>query len=305
MVHAALAVRSAVERMPVQQRVQKAPSPLKPPPATSALPDLVGEQVAFTHLQALATHLASEVRVVVDPASGRYHALTPASSAPPPEATSTSGRHIWAYLDAVDGTLKLSGLGNAPGVARVVNDGSWAVGLALTEPTRLPLEQLRIGDFSVACILDGSAPLLQVGGGRTVAEAVATGSFPPVVLAFRVAGGGPEDSSAGPARDTGFAAGPSSLRGAAGQEHYSFRTYAVVLRQREDVAPLGAGGGGGGDEVEEQRRRWEVECGPRLHTTSITQLNQTFAFLDAFQAFDRQTQVRALNGAWRRRDGLS
>jgi len=37
-------------------------------------------------------------------------------------------QHIWVALDAVDGTLKLCGLGNEPGRARVVNDGTWAIG---------------------------------------------------------------------------------------------------------------------------------------------------------------------------------
>lgn len=36
--------------------------------------------------------------------------------------------HVWVALDAVDGTLKLCGLGNEPGSARVVNDGTWAIG---------------------------------------------------------------------------------------------------------------------------------------------------------------------------------
>ncbi len=58
---AGLAVREAIARIPVSQRVKRAPTPLKPPPALAALPDLHGEKAAFEVLRKLAEQLGCEV----------------------------------------------------------------------------------------------------------------------------------------------------------------------------------------------------------------------------------------------------
>jgi hypothetical protein len=151
------AVRSAVHSLPLQERARKAPSPLKPAPATSAQPDLVGEEAAFRVLAVLATQLRCEVRVIVDPASGLYWPIQPttcdqgsaggslqdSTHAAPVDvcphvtaseqhghcaeggSTQPPQRHMYCYLDAVDGTVKVSGLNSTTGRVRAANDGSW------------------------------------------------------------------------------------------------------------------------------------------------------------------------------------
>ena len=69
-----------------------------------------------------------------------------------------SAYRIWAYVDPVDGTIKVAGLGNdlERGVYRLGNDGGWGVGLALTEPTDKGIGDLVIKDFVHSAIVDGN-----------------------------------------------------------------------------------------------------------------------------------------------------
>jgi hypothetical protein len=65
---------------------------------------------------------------------------------------------VFAHLDAVDGTIKVGGLGNdlAAGRIRVANDGNWGVAAAFTAPTDRALDALRFGDFVAAAVVDGN-----------------------------------------------------------------------------------------------------------------------------------------------------
>jgi hypothetical protein len=127
--------------LPLSQRSARALSILKPPPGNAALPDVLGEEVAWGLLAEVSARLHAEIRVTIDHAA--YHPIKD------PGLTSESGLHIWCYLDAVDGTVKLAGLGNENGRLRSANDGAWAVGIAFTEPTTKPLGELLVSDFKV------------------------------------------------------------------------------------------------------------------------------------------------------------
>ncbi|MFN8642389.1 MAG: hypothetical protein U0802_12325 [Candidatus Binatia bacterium] len=71
---------------------------------------------------------------------------------------------MYAVLDAVDGTIKVGGLGNAAdgSAVRTANDGGWGVGFACTAPTRAELGDLRLGDFAVAVLVDGNPSRVRV-----------------------------------------------------------------------------------------------------------------------------------------------
>jgi hypothetical protein len=63
---------------------------------------------------------------------------------------------VFAHLDAVDGTIKVGGLGNEPGTVRLANDGNWGVATGFTAPTDRALDALRFGDFVAAAVVDGN-----------------------------------------------------------------------------------------------------------------------------------------------------
>lgn len=73
---------------------------------------------------------------------------------------------IWAYSDAVDGTIKVAGLGNEKladdkqgnqgMIYRLGNDGVWGAGMALSKPTEKSFQDLTIGDFEISAIVDGN-----------------------------------------------------------------------------------------------------------------------------------------------------
>jgi hypothetical protein len=60
-------------------------------------------------------------------------------------------------MDVIDGTVKLAGLGESlPDRVRLANDGAWAAAFAFTLPTRKPFDELVLGDFVVAAVVDGN-----------------------------------------------------------------------------------------------------------------------------------------------------
>jgi hypothetical protein len=90
----------------------------------AARPDVVGEEVALEHLKSLALQLDVTIRLVIDTSSGRYAEVAKDASGTmrigihqegDGDSLPTHG-HVWCYLDAVDGTIKLSGLSSKPGV---------------------------------------------------------------------------------------------------------------------------------------------------------------------------------------------
>ncbi|MGH7785505.1 MAG: hypothetical protein ACRERC_01490, partial [Candidatus Binatia bacterium] len=125
------------------------------------------------------------IMLLVDAARGL---LLPLGTASGPEV-------IFAQLDAVDGTIKVGGLGNDPGGAavRVANDGNWGVTFAFTAPTRLAVEALAYRDFAVAVVVDGNPPQHRAAPREVVvlpdaqgdAVALDVGDLPAVTAALR------------------------------------------------------------------------------------------------------------------------
>jgi hypothetical protein len=194
-------------------------------------------------------------------------------------------------LDAVDGTLKLSGLANAVNRFRIVNDGSWATALALTDPTHVPLSALTLADFSVAVLLDGNPPIRPLHPTCAVALRTADGwrtwnGVPPPLrsqLLQRPRAAHPEG---GGGSDGGGKA--SALAPGAGLKHSRSSGMLLEFVEASDEPSSGDcsdGDAGGGAPL------LEVTLPPggtvRLYTSTNANLQQCFVGLDAFQAADR------------------
>lgn len=256
------AVREAINAIALEQRTLRTPSLLKPAPAVAAWPDVEGERVALRHLEVLAAQTGFPIRLVYDPEAGLFHevgapsaaaaatAATAAATAAMPGDAMQQGPIIWCYLDAVDGTLKLSGLDNQPGRLRLVNDGSWGIGAAFTDPTAVPLAQLTLGDFSVVVIVDGNPSPAALHPAAAVAV---------------------KGAAAGAAAALAPAAAASPPGG-------------VVQQASGSDSRNGNDGSSGSGGVYEAH---DPASGVRLHTTTCTKLHQTFVHMDCFQAYDR------------------
>lgn len=142
------AIREAAHAMPPAERGRPAPAALKPGEQIVLAVDAAAEAVALAHLQRLSAEIGCPVALVADATRGSL--LTVGGGG--------SGERVYAMLDAVDGTIKIGGLGNAPdgSAVRLANDGGWGVGFACTAPTRAGLDELRLGDFAVAALVDGN-----------------------------------------------------------------------------------------------------------------------------------------------------
>src|SRR5574337_710449 len=138
------AIRRAVHELPLRTRGAADTSLLK---SRNVRADAVGERIGLRYLEQLSRRLGHRIELLLDPHTGRAHSM----------GNSRSAEVIWAALDAVDGTVKVAGLGNAlPRVLRAANDGMWATGAAFTRPTRKSFAELRVGDFEICTIVDGN-----------------------------------------------------------------------------------------------------------------------------------------------------
>ena len=157
-VRTCIAVRNAVNSLSACQRSMRSKSLLKRA-GDAALPDVAGEEAAWEELQRLSDHLQIEIRVIVDLEA--FHRILPTvvASAGIESEPGNSGfsqatkeeRHIWTYLDAVDGTVKVAGLNNQQGRLRAANDGIWAVGIAFSLPSSVKQHKdLSFSDFKVS-----------------------------------------------------------------------------------------------------------------------------------------------------------
>jgi len=148
------AVRAAVHAMPPAQRGAAAPAALKPGGQIVLAVDGVAERVGLAHLERLADAIGCRIAVITDAERGT---TLPLGRATRPEI-------IYAMLDAVDGTIKVGGLGNAAdgSAVRLANDGGWGVAFACTAPTAAPLEMLTLAAFVVAVVVDGNPPRVPV-----------------------------------------------------------------------------------------------------------------------------------------------
>jgi hypothetical protein len=199
-------IRAAVHRMALRERAQPCVSILKP--RGNAKADAVAEAVGMRHLERLSAALRHPIKLLAD-----------ADQPPHVIGASKGTAAIWVSFDAVDGTVKVAGLGNdlRRRKMRAANDGAWAPVMAFTAPTDKQPEDLRVGDFITAAVVDGN-----------------------------------------PTR---------------------YKTY-----PREIIAVPDRSG---------RRRTYELAgtrtC--RLFTSSNRELAQSFVFLDAFQAYDRETRA--------------
>src|SRR5262245_47114165 len=115
-------IRALVHAMDPLRRGEACTPRLKPGGGYGARRvDAEAEELGLRHLEALSRTIGCAVEVLVDPATGATHRIGHGS------------RTVWTSLDAVDGTVKVAGLGprHADRV-RLANDGGWAAGLAFT-----------------------------------------------------------------------------------------------------------------------------------------------------------------------------
>ncbi len=141
------AIRELVHAMPPLERGRPTRSLLKPHGGYGARAvDARAEDLGLVHLERLAGDVGHPIELVVDLADGASHRLG-----------GGNGARIVACMDAIDGTVKVAGLGRPESDrARLGNDGGWAAGFAFTLPTETSLADLRLGDFAVAVVVDGN-----------------------------------------------------------------------------------------------------------------------------------------------------
>jgi hypothetical protein len=140
------AIRTLVHAMDPRERARERLPLLKPDGGYGARHvDAEAERVGLAALEQLTRDTGCAVEVIVDPAGGVTHRI------------GRGAQTIWASMDAIDGTVKVAGLGERlPDRVRIANDGGWAAGFAFTEPTDRRLGDLTFGDFVVAVVVDGN-----------------------------------------------------------------------------------------------------------------------------------------------------
>jgi len=139
-------IRALVHGMDARERAEPRQPLLKPHGGYGARHvDCAAEELGLAHLERLAQSLDCALELLVDPVAGVTHRV------------GRGTRTIWASLDAIDGTVKVAGLGaRDPDRVRLANDGGWAAGFACTLPTERGLVDLTFGDFVVAVVVDGN-----------------------------------------------------------------------------------------------------------------------------------------------------
>jgi hypothetical protein len=144
-IEAGRAIRRVIHAMPRADRARPCASRLKPQGNVTA--DQVGEDLGIQHLEQLSRSIGHPILLIVD-----------GTHAPMRIGASKAAEHIWAYLDAIDGTIKVAGVRGAASAQRLpaANDGGWAAAVAFTAPTDKPFEALVVGDFTAAAIVDGN-----------------------------------------------------------------------------------------------------------------------------------------------------
>jgi len=140
-------IRETVHGMHPLERGRASTSILKPTAGYGARRvDAAAEDVGIVHLERLSRDIGLPIDLLVDPRNGTAHRI--GRGGPPV---------VWACMDAIDGTVKVAGLGEpSSSRVRVANDGGWAAAFAFTAPTDKRLEDLVIADFTVAIVVDGN-----------------------------------------------------------------------------------------------------------------------------------------------------
>lgn len=141
-------IRAAVQAMPLAERGARVDALLKPGAALTLEVDRAAEKVGVACFERLAAEIGRRIHLITDVMRGEVIRLGRASHR----------EIVFAHLDAVDGTIKVGGLGNdlAAGLVRLANDGNWGIAAAFTAPTDRRLEDLRFADFVSAAVVDGN-----------------------------------------------------------------------------------------------------------------------------------------------------
>jgi hypothetical protein len=140
------AIRALVHAMPPTDRGRPTRSLLKPAGGYGARHvDAEAEAVGLAHLERLASDIGTGIDLLVD-ATQTMHRIG-----------RRDGARIVAAMDVIDGTVKVAGLGAPlPDRVRLANDGGWAAAFAFTRPTDAPFDELVLGDFVTAVVVDGN-----------------------------------------------------------------------------------------------------------------------------------------------------
>jgi hypothetical protein len=143
-IEAGRAIRDAIHALPLAERARPCASRLKPHGNVTA--DQIGEDLGVQHLERLSRAIGYRILLILDG--------TQVMSIGDAKGTEC----VWAYLDAIDGTIKVAGVRGAASAERLpaANDGGWATAVAFTAPIAKPFENLVVGDFTVAAIVDGN-----------------------------------------------------------------------------------------------------------------------------------------------------
>lgn len=143
-------IRRMMYTLTPEQRGQVCTSILKPEAKDRAkFADAKSEEIGIRYLTGLSAQTGFEIELIVDPTANKTYPI----GGPSYEKGSPCSKRIFAYLDAVDGTIKVAGLGGSQYQA---NAGNWGIGVAFTEPTEKSLADLVIGDFTTAAIVTGN-----------------------------------------------------------------------------------------------------------------------------------------------------
>ncbi|MCW5890445.1 MAG: hypothetical protein KIT14_07815 [bacterium] len=144
-------IRTLVHAMDPLRRAEPTTSLLKPKGGYGARRvDAEAEALGLARLEALADRLGVAIELLRDAGDAAGNASHRLGRA-------TGAERIWAAMDAIDGTVKVAGLGpRLPDRVRLANDGGWAAAFAFTAPTTAPRAALTLGDFTTAVIVDGN-----------------------------------------------------------------------------------------------------------------------------------------------------
>jgi hypothetical protein len=140
-------IRELVHAMRPEERGRPARSLLKAHGGYGArYVDARAEELGLTHLERLAREVGVPIELLVDARGEVTHRIG-----------AGDGGRIWASMDVIDGTVKVAGLGTPqPDRVRLGNDGGWAAAFAFTLPTSKRADDLVLGDFEVAVVVDGN-----------------------------------------------------------------------------------------------------------------------------------------------------
>jgi len=106
--------------------------------------DAAGEDISIKYLERIAKEQNVGVRLIIEPTKNSFYDI------------GQGDMRVNTYLDPVDGTIKLAGLGNEANVLRMINDSVWGFGVSFTLPTDKEIKDLQIKDFVYSTLVDGN-----------------------------------------------------------------------------------------------------------------------------------------------------